>query len=353
LGIGVGIFYQKGAVPKAQPVATPKLQGGAYDGIPAPEITNSDVLWPQPPDQSVDRDEPESGWVYQVFTPPKIYWETGIGWEAQGPKPVLPAPQFGLKYLSTGQDLYRVQVQGVSGTGDKDDVINFSDEETHNNFHLKVGETNDVSKREEIQVLDMTFNKKEDHGVITNVATVTILDQRTNEQVKLTEGELFSPTGTRYVILQFSDPFPEKEWHVTQEGDEMEFPGNTPGFDSPDPIVFKVVALDFDAPSVTVEREVKNKRHVIITPVLSKTFPEAEAAAAPAADASTAKSTTSTSTPASRPPARQITHAAASSASATVPKRDTTANAGSIGQKVATPTPKPAATTGTTGTYNK
>ncbi|HTB62680.1 MAG TPA: hypothetical protein VK737_03750 [Opitutales bacterium] len=350
LGIGVGIFYQKGAVPKAESVTQPKLRGTPYEDIPEPDTHTSVRVWETPPDQNEIRGEADPGWIYQVFTPPKIYWETGTGWIPQSPDtpPKVPAG-FGLTFVAPGQDLYRIQIQGVSGTGQKDDVINFWDVETNNDFHLKVGEVNDDSKREEIQVVDLSFEKRENHGIVSNTAVVTILDQRTNQQVKLTEGELYSPTGTRYITLHFSDPFPEKDWNVSKEGDEIEFPGSTPGFDLADPIVFHVDNIDFDAPSVTVERQIKNKRHVLIKPVLVQTLtPPTTETAAPAADTSTTKSKPPGSPGPTRPSPQSHPAASSASATATGPKRDTSITANSIGHTApTTPTAAPSAASGT------
>ena len=264
LGIGVGIFFQKGGTPKPAHIAPVKLTGDKYTNIDKPEFPTPNPLWEGPPDQGEDRNDP--GWIYSIFTPPKIWWETGTGWIVQAPNPPGPPPPFGIHLVKAAQELYRVQVQGISGAGDKDDIINFSDEDDGNDFSLKVGEEDTLHQ---IKVLDMTVPDQSvgAHGIVSNAATVTILDERTSQNVTLTQGVLYSPTGNRYYILQFDDPFPSQEWKVTAEGDSKEFPGNTPGFNLPDPIKFVVDKLDFDTPSVTVERQTKNKRHVDVPPI--------------------------------------------------------------------------------------
>jgi hypothetical protein len=169
--------------------------------------------------------------------------------------------------VKAAQELYRVQFEGLSGApNSQDDIINFSDEDDGNPFELKVGEE---STTHQIKVIDLTFPDQPqlDHGLLNDAAVVTILDERTNETIKLTQGVLYSPTGNRYFILQFDDPFPSQEWKVTKVGDEQDFPGSTTGFNLPDPIKFVVDALDFDAPSVTVERQTKNKRHNDVPPI--------------------------------------------------------------------------------------
>jgi hypothetical protein len=262
LGIGAGIFYQKGGVPKPAHIQSVHLTGTAYSPIDAPVLPVQEPLWEAPPDQGDDRNDP--GWTYAIFTPPKIWWDDG--WIVQPPVPLGPPPPFGLHLVKAAEELYRVQVEGVSGSGDKDDVINFSDEEDGNDFRLKVG---DEDTRHQIKVLDMTIPDQAPgpHGLWNKNANVTILDERTNETLTLTQGVLYSPTGNRYYILQFDDPFPSQEWKVTKVGDTMEFPGSTPGFNLPDPITFVVDDLDFDKPSVTVERRTKNKKHQDVKPL--------------------------------------------------------------------------------------
>ena len=136
LGIGVGIFFQKGGVEKGRSIPALVLSGKPYEIIPRPDLTTSDVSWPKPPDQGEDNTEVDNGlgWVYYPFTPPKIYWDKEFGFTAESPdkpgggdKPHI--NPFGMKFVKAGEELYRVQVTGVGGTGEKDDIIVFSDEE--------------------------------------------------------------------------------------------------------------------------------------------------------------------------------------------------------------------------------
>ncbi len=300
LVIGAGIFFQKGGTPKPLHIAPPHLTGASYTPIPVPETKQQNPLWEQPPDQREDLNDP--GWTYSIFTPPKIWWETGNGWIVQPPVPVGPPPPFGVHLVKSGEELYRVQVQGVSGAGNKDDIINFSDEDDGNDFQLKVGEENTLHQ---IKVLDMTIPDQPDvsHGVWNKNATVTILDERTNETLTLTQGVLYSPTGNRFCILQFEEPFGTDEWKVSKVGDSQEFPGST--INLPDPVKFVVDAIDFDTPTVTVERQTKNKRHLDVPPTIQTLALPDTSTPAPVVSATTAPKTLthSFSTPASKPPA--------------------------------------------------
>jgi hypothetical protein len=253
LGIGVGIFYYKGGAPKSSPLPTMKLTGTAFDPIPPPKIDEANADWESPPDQGEDRNE--SGWTYYVFTPPKIWWQTGEGWTAIPPSGTSVVRPYGIRFVAAKKDLYRVQLEGTAGNGDAKDVIDFSDEESGFDFHLRVGEE---SPRVQVKVLDMTVDRVEkDHGIIEKVAKVSILDERTNQTISLTQGEPYSPTNNEYYILQITAPYPEQEWKVSKVGDSHDLPNKAS---------FVVTALDFDKPSVTVEKHSFNKKGLEVKP---------------------------------------------------------------------------------------
>jgi hypothetical protein len=255
LGIGVGIFYYKGGLPKSTPLPPMTLNGGAFEPIPSPNIEDKTADWETPPDQGEDRNE--VNWIYSIFTPPKIWWEPGEGWTAIPPQGAARVIPFGITLIKAEKELYRVQCDGTSGKGDVSDWINFSDEETGVPFHLKVGEE---SPHHQIKVIDLTVGPKElPHGLVEQVANVTILDERTNQTLTLVSGELYSPTNNEYYVLHISTPYPDQEWRVTKVGDTIgPFPPNN--------VSFVVDALDFDKPSVTVvKRSTNRKGREIIT----------------------------------------------------------------------------------------
>jgi hypothetical protein len=151
--------------------------------------------------------------------------------------------------VAAKKDLYRVQLQGTAGSGDAKDDIVFSDEETGYDFHLKVGDEN---AHHQVKVLDMTVDREElAHGIVAKVAKVTILDERTNQTVNLVQGQPLSPTNNEYYVLEVSAPYPEQEWKVSKIDDSLDLPNNGK---------FVVTALDFDKPSVTVDKHSFNKK---------------------------------------------------------------------------------------------
>jgi len=263
LGIGVGIFFQKGGLPQRPPIPPLALHGGPYQQITGPNISQQvNPSWPVPPDQGDDNNE--VGWVYYVFTPPKIYWDKEVGFatltERTDPHPNV----FGMKFVRAQQELYRIQFQGIADKGDEGTIIDFSDEENENSdFRIlfKAGQDPVEDTVHQIKILDLSTSPVQtEDGLLSNVTKVKLLDERTNQEVTLTSGQLYAPSGNRFYILHTEDPFPSEDWKVTVVGDKKEYPGDVLGF--PQTITFEVVALDFDKPSVTVVRHQFSKRKV-------------------------------------------------------------------------------------------
>lgn len=289
LGAGAAMFYfkqPKGGVPQTAPLPPLALSGNAYAPTQKPEFKQDEHTWSSPPEQRED----ETGWLYSVFTPPVIYWDNG--WTAVPPGPVTPPPPFGVHLVSAKKELYRIQLKGTSGNGDKDDDIIFSDEESGLPFHLKVGEQDDTTKRHDVEVKDLVFDQVDKgHGLVLKIAKVTILDTRTNDTITLVQGEEYAPSGNELYTLQTDDPFPSKEWNVSKNGPPEEkvltFPGSLEDYKGD--ITFKVVALDFAKPSVTVEKQFTTKANRSLTIqrelTISSTPPATPDASAAPADA--------------------------------------------------------------------
>jgi hypothetical protein len=96
---------------RAQPVAA-VLAGASYEPANLKPRETSAVVWPRPPVQSSGQ-----GWLYEVFTPPVIYYHT----LARSFTITPPLPQgeagasFGLELLEVRQEQYRLQLAGYCG----------------------------------------------------------------------------------------------------------------------------------------------------------------------------------------------------------------------------------------------
>jgi len=92
-----------------------------YKSISPPAMSElEDILWDAPKAQ-----DPEGFWLYEVFTPPKIYLEEGK-WVAKPPVPPVPPPPpvdpnplppFGLELKSIYRPPFRVVVESVIYSG--------------------------------------------------------------------------------------------------------------------------------------------------------------------------------------------------------------------------------------------
>jgi len=251
LGIGAGIFFYKGGLPVSTPLPPMRLSGTAFESIASPNLEEPSAEWEAPPDQGEDLNE--TGWTYSVFTPPKIWWETGEGWSAIPPQGAGKTVPFGIRLIDAKKDLYRVQLVGSGANGDDKDVAVFTDVTSGYGFELREGEEN---QRHQVKLLTLTVGREEKpHGIVKEVVKATILDEQTNQNVDLVSDEPYSPTNNEFYDLKISAPYPEQDWKVTKVDDSIDlFP------DAPNKGKFVVVALDFDKPSVTVDKHSYNKK---------------------------------------------------------------------------------------------
>lgn len=271
LGLGVAYFFLKGGLPsRAAPALTQApASGSAYAPVPTTEVKSETVVWGDTPDQypaegksdwdkaimlelnvtdvskiPVERQYPPSDlWYYGVFTPPKIWWDPTTGWTAESPKPPKPpAPPFALHLDGLENRLYRIQFHGYLGSADSNALLQMEDTTNNTFFNTKVGQAN---PEEAIKVLDFKVNviTNPDH-TIHRAGVITLLDERSNETLTLTESVPLTLPNDRYFLLETDNPLPSQQWEVTKVGETLDVGDST----------FKITGLDLNAPSVTVEK---------------------------------------------------------------------------------------------------
>lgn len=183
---GVAFYLLKsGNTPEVGSAASAQPDGAAYEAISIPDPTAKTAEWPPPEPQPAGEE-----WLYQVFTPPKIYIDKDGNFTAIPPEGFIPPPPFGI-YLAEGpaKKPYRLQIQGFSGNRNKPEecVLFFFDEERQVRFFIRPGQTNDEA---EVEVLDFDIDTQIDDENNVEVAVVaTILDKRSGETIKLVDGE--------------------------------------------------------------------------------------------------------------------------------------------------------------------
>ncbi|HWA87455.1 MAG TPA: hypothetical protein VG710_14600 [Opitutus sp.] len=143
-------------------------------------------LWPAPT-------SPADGWLYDMFTPPEIYYDArtkafSIAAPEIAPAPVRTAP-FGLELLAVSQPLFRLQLVGfVGGEGNYRGL--FENMATTETFLATEGRRLPALGLviESFGVRDTEVALRESMSTTRRVATARVRDERTGESFSLTDG---------------------------------------------------------------------------------------------------------------------------------------------------------------------
>ncbi|NCG09339.1 MAG: hypothetical protein GWO81_07225 [Verrucomicrobia bacterium] len=219
------------AVPEVAP------SGSDYTPIPLPEMSLREATWPQASEQS-------TGWIYDVFTPPKIYINLDTGeWVSEGWKPPPPPEPYGLYLAEMDRARYRIQILGYIEEDFKDatkSLLLMVDEETGKNLRVRVG---DAPEGSDFEVIDFTIERVFGaDGGISKRATASIVDLRTDESVDLVHGMPLFTDGV--AILLRSDEDSALEWRPKAVGATLE---NERGS-------YRLTDIDFEAATLTIEK---------------------------------------------------------------------------------------------------
>lgn len=238
-----GAYYylnRSEAIPQALPAhLTAPPAGDAYSPIRVPDIGAETVEWGEPESQSFG-----PLWVYDVFTPPKIYFnEETNEFLPEPPRPPVGPPPFGLQLVEIKQELYRLQFDGYmdAPSGKPEDaILLFDNVETGTLSRGSVGTRNADG---EFTVVSFELRREEQDGLLRRVPTVTILDERIGREVVLTEAERLTLPDQIITVLQGTEPdYPRFE--VPAEGGTITI-GES---------IFTVSNISFDNQSVRVEK---------------------------------------------------------------------------------------------------
>lgn len=194
---GVGFYVTKsGEVPSSKPQVSTQTADNPYQAVPVPQSNETDAAWPEVGEQS-------TGWVYDVFTPPKIFIGADGEFTAEGIKPKPKAPPFGLYLSEIKQDAYRIQIEGYIEEAETNSLILLYDEERKTSIRARIGDTVADS---EFKVLDFGIKRIVDptEGIYKE-ATAKILDQRSKEEVVLTHGERLFEDAVTIIVRSKED----------------------------------------------------------------------------------------------------------------------------------------------------
>jgi hypothetical protein len=123
LGAGVWAFVQQSDIDTLKNAPSAPASGTAYEPTAIALASPASQTWADAPDQTAG---PE--WIYDVFTPPKIYYNTATKtFVVEPPTPVVDDERkqpelptaFGLELIRVEQPLFRLQLVGYVGEGEQ------------------------------------------------------------------------------------------------------------------------------------------------------------------------------------------------------------------------------------------
>jgi hypothetical protein len=218
----------------------PDLSGPAYAApqwhLPEPTIT----AWPKAPAQSQG-----SGWLYEIFTPPVIYYNTAARSFAVTPPQYPTEPGgvvFGLELLAVKLEPYRLQLLGYFGAPG-DYLAAFVSPQSPETLLARAGRRFDQLglTLKSFDVRKVTVESSEP-GTVYDVAALAVLqDEQTGAEVVL-DSRTRKLTDTPLAVFRLPGaPGKSRELH---EGDTFDDEGAT----------YRIERIQLDPPEVVVAR---------------------------------------------------------------------------------------------------
>jgi hypothetical protein len=190
LGLAAGLyFFLTGASQPAavSPITISQSRGGPVTALDIPQVIDLEVVWDSPRPQSED-----GLWLYDVFTPPRIFINPETGQMEPTPfAPPPPPPAFGLRLTAMNRDMFRLQLDGYieQDLGDAStSILLFLDTENQNILRGRVG---DALAEMDIRVDAFEVERRinEEDSTIIRIPRVTVTDLRNGESLSMTTGE--------------------------------------------------------------------------------------------------------------------------------------------------------------------
>lgn len=218
----------------------PKLSDTPYQEIPVVQQEQDRVPWQPPQSQSAD-----GKWVYDVFTPPRIYINPETNLFSVIPYTGPPEEAaFGIRLAQFQRPLYRLQFEGYIEEDPKNpqrSLLRIYNRESNASELVKVGQT---SAAGEFRILDFQVSRTLDEsGLLLLKETLLLEDTRTGQEVLLKPGE---PRYSDQFILLFEGTLAgeDQRFEVQGEGESFLYEGAT----------YTVERIDLTSGQVRVEK---------------------------------------------------------------------------------------------------
>jgi hypothetical protein len=251
LVVGSGAYYYTN-LPDAD-IRQRSLQatGGDYEPIEFAFEPRVSVDWADPATQS-------TGWVFDVFTPPKIYIDPETkAFIRIPPRAPADAEPFGIYLVRIERELYRFQFQGyaeVDPGNPATSIIYIFD--TVNNRQINARSGRDYPDAG-FAIKHFTTERLEVDGIITREAVVTLLDKDMDKEIEMRQNEVIYTGKTRFHFA--SREYPDFSFVATEVGETFSSPSG----------VFQIMGIDLANQSVTIEKNASsaiNSQTQILTP---------------------------------------------------------------------------------------
>jgi hypothetical protein len=237
---GAWLWQQQAEVRRlrAQPVAA-QLGGAVFQPAGLPQPGTAPAVWPKAPAQSSG-----SGWLYEVFTPPVIYYNT-LARSFTVTPPMYQgeaAAPFGLELIAVRLEPYRLQLVGYAG-GPGDYLAAFTSPATPETLLAREGR-----HFESLGLTLKSFDVKKvsvDHAdpwpVYDIAALAVVTEDKTGRDVVL-DNRTRKLTDTPLAMLRVSTA--EAKPRELHEGDTFSEAGST----------YRIERIQLDPPEVVVAR---------------------------------------------------------------------------------------------------
>ena len=199
----VGFYVMKSAELPTAALQLGQPNDNPYQVIPVPTSSAVTVTWPQ----ATETSRQPTNELYDVFTPPKIWVNADGSFGFKSPiDKTLPKPPFGIYLAKIERDPYRLQIEGYIEEDLNDaskSLVLLFDEEQQQQVRARVGQ---AKAKSEFILVDFTIERvKDKDGNISKNVNVTLLDQRSGEQVILTHGERLYHDSTTIILRSDQD----------------------------------------------------------------------------------------------------------------------------------------------------